>query len=294
MKKNKNKIDTIYSISDNNALLKENDLYFNNEINYKNPLEINFIDENIDEEESQETKNFNLLNFSQYNLDNCAEKYKYEKDQRYQLKIKKGNNKKKFNIIYPENNHSKLIEYETKGNSLNNMKEYNFKKKARSKPRRPRYTNQDNIRRVIKRRFLNSYFKNLINKKLKRAGYIKFIKNFSQSFSGNVTRRNNISIINLTFSEILTNKKFYLEDKLSYYLNNLEIVNLIKKDKNPDLNKLLNKKFCDLYEEYINSDEFNIHEINRLRNAKNEKDEYYIKKYKYLAKNLIEYFSVQE
>ena len=68
MKKNKNKIDTIYSTSDNNALLKENDLYFNNEINYKNPLEINFIDENIDEEESQETKNFNLLNFSQYNL----------------------------------------------------------------------------------------------------------------------------------------------------------------------------------------------------------------------------------
>ena len=294
MKKNKNKIDTIYSTSDNNALLKENDLYFNNEINYKNPLEINFIDENIDEEESQETKNFNLLNSSQYNLDNCAEKYKYEKDQRYQLKLKKGNNKKKFNIIYPENNHSKLIEYETKGNSLNNMKEYIFKKKTRSKPRRPRYTNQDNIRRVIKRRFLNSYFKNLINKKLKRAGYIKFIKNFSQSFSGNVTRRNNISIINLTFSEILTNKKFYLEDKLSYYLNNLEIVNLIKKDKNPDLNELLNKKFCDLYEEYINSDEFNIHEINRLRNVKNEKDEYYIKKYKYLAKNLIEYFSVQE
>jgi hypothetical protein len=294
MKKNKNKIDIIYSTSDNNALLKENDLYFNNEINYKNPLEINFIDENIDEEESQETKNFNLLNFSQYNLDNCAEKYKYEKDQRYQLKLKKGNIKKKFNIIYPENNHSKLIEYETKGNSLNNMKEYNFKKKARSQPRRPRYTNQDNIRRVIKRRFLNSYFKNLINKKLKRAGYIKFIKNFSQSFSGNVTRRNNISIINLTFSEILTNKKFYLEDKLSYYLNNLEIVNLIKKDKNPDLNELLNKKFCDLYEEYINSDEFNIHEINRLRNAKNEKDEYYIKKYKYLAKNLIEYFSLQK
>ena len=48
MKKNKNKIDTIYSTSDNNALLKENDLYFNNEINYKNPLEINFIYENID------------------------------------------------------------------------------------------------------------------------------------------------------------------------------------------------------------------------------------------------------
>ena len=48
----------------------------------------------------------------------------------------------------------------------------------------------------------------------------------------------------------------------------------------------MKKTFYQLYEEYINSNEFN-DEINRLK--KNNGDEY-IAKYIYLAKNLIEFF----
>ena len=93
----------------------------------------------------------------------------------------------------------------------------------------------------------------------------------------------------MKFSEILKNKDFSI-----YHSNNSEIVDLIVKDKNPDLNELLNKKFCELYKEYIKSDEFNIGEITRLRNSKNKKSEYYIQKYEYLAKHLIEYFSLED
>ena len=58
---------------------------------------------------------------------------------------------------------------------------------------------------------------------------------------------------------------------------------------NEELNMILNKTIFQLYEEYINSDEFKINEINRLKNNKMQDE--YITKYISLAKNLIEFFS---
>ena len=52
---------------------------------------------------------------------------------------------------------------------------------------------------------------------------------------------------------------------------------------------ILNTKLRELYSEYINSDEFNVNEINRLK--KKKMGDNYINRYKYLAKNLIEYFA---
>ena len=51
----------------------------------------------------------------------------------------------------------------------------------------------------------------------------------------------------------------------------------------------MNKTIGELYKEYINSDEFKINEINRLKNNKMQDE--YIAKYISLAKNLIEFFS---
>ena len=45
----------------------------------------------------------------------------------------------------------------------------------------------------------------------------------------------------------------------------------------------------DLYEEYINSKEFN-DELKRLKNAKNKNNCYYIEKYIYFAEQLLEFF----
>ena len=147
------------------------------------------------------------------------------------------------------------------------------------------------MRRVIKRRFTNTYLKNKFNKKLKKAGYKKFIECFPQEFAGNVTREINSSIINMTFGQILTDKRIYSGKKLYQYENNLEIVNSIKKDQNSELNEMLNKKFSELFEEYLNSDEFKIGEIQRLLNATKPKSGKYIQKYEYLAKNLIKFFA---
>ena len=203
----------------------------------------------------------------------------------------KKDKKKIFDVIYPEKNYKILTENDINSNSLDLFESFDFNKKTRSKVKQRRFTNQDNMRRVIKRRFTNTYLKNKFNRRLKKAGYKKFIECFPQEFAGNVTREINSSIINMTFGQILTDKSIYSGKKLYQYENNLEIVNLIKKDQNSALNEMLNKKFSELFEEYLNSDEFKIGEIQRLLNATKPKSGNYIQKYKYLARNLINFFT---
>ena len=57
---------------------------------------------------------------------------------------------------------------------------------------------------------------------------------------------------------------------------------------NEQLKEILNKTYHELFEEYINSKEFNIDEINRL---KKNFDNSYIESYIYHAKHFIEFFT---
>jgi hypothetical protein len=239
--------------------------------------------ENSGDLANEKLKNTSTFN-NQITLDETEEEKNLEQ-------FNKKDKKKIFDVIYPEKNYKILTENEINPNSLDLFESFDFNKKTRSKVKQRRFTNQDNMRRVIKRRFTNTYLKNKFNKKLKKAGYKKFIECFPQEFAGNVTREINSSIINMTFGQILTDKSIYSGKKLYQYENNLEIVNLIKKDQNSALNEMLNKKFSELFEEYLNSDEFKIGEIQRLLNATKPKSGKYIQKYEYLAKNLIKFFT---
>ena len=61
---------------------------------------------------------------------------------------------------------------------------------------------------------------------------------------------------------------------------------------NEKLQEILDKTFRQLYEDYINSDNFKVDEINRLKKNNEEDNYYYIEKYKITAKNLINFFSL--
>ncbi len=86
-------------------------------------------------------------------------------------------------------------------------------------------------------------------------------------------------------------KELYIHEKekgLLNYAHNLKNVESGEIKENEEFKNILNKTFGELYKEYINSDEFKIDEIKRLK-KKNEDE--YVSKYIYLAENLIEYFS---
>ena len=93
----------------------------------------------------------------------------------------------------------------------------------------------------------------------------------------------------MTLLEIISKKELYNENDLNKYYHNLNVIENKEIEENEELNVILNKTYCELFEEYINSKEFKIDEINRLKN-KNMNDTY-IKRYIYVAKHLIEFFS---
>ena len=171
-------------------------------------------------------------------------------------------------------------------------KEINFIGNKRAKIKRPRKDNQDNIRRKIKRAFFNNALINKLNDKLKKNGSLKYFMKFPQFFVCDGNRNNNKMILDMTLLEMFEKKELYAnenEEGLFKYEHNLKMVQSEEIMENEEFKKILNKTFRELYTEYINSDEFNIDEINRLQEKKMGDE--YISRYKYLAKNFLEFLS---
>ena len=165
-------------------------------------------------------------------------------------------------------------------------------KRKRFQDRRPRKENQDNIRKKIKRGFFNNGLIKKLNEKLKSIGSKKYLRKFHQHFVNDINQKRNKVLFNMTLRKIFENKELYInEDKegLRNYLNNLKVVQNEEIKENIELKIIFNKTIYELYEEYINSEEFNIIEINRLKEKKMQDD--YIKRYINLARYLILFFT---
>ena len=183
----------------------------------------------------------------------------------------------------------------TKAEVDNNLDEDDVKEKEESqnflkqKRLKSRKENKDNIRKKIKRGFFNNILCEKLNNKLRIIGSNQYITKFPQFFASDVDRKRNKIILDMTLQEIFENSELYIyEDKNGYanYLHNLEVVEKIMN--NNIFKKILSKTFKELYEEYLDSDEFNIDEINRLKKSKMENE--YIRRYKNIAKDLINFF----
>ena len=187
-----------------------------------------------------------------------------------------------FEVIYRENTPI-INENESSSNDLS------FLKKKRFKQRRRRRENRDNFLKKIKISFFNNYMFKKINEILKSTNSKKYFQKFSISFVNDISKKINKEIINMTLLEILEKKELCNGKYLDNYYHNLKVINDKEIQENEELKKILNKTYSELYEEYINSKEFKINEINRLKD-KNMDDEY-IENYLYYAKYFIGFFS---
>ena len=146
------------------------------------------------------------------------------------------------------------------------------------------------MRVKIKRGFYRNLKKKL-NNILKKSGSRKYFDFFPSKFSSEINRKNCKLIVNMTLKEIFLDKNLYKEeneDGLRKYKHNSNVVKSEEVKNNEKLQEILNKTFRQLYEDYINSDDFKVDEMNRL---KKNNDEDYIEKFKITAKNLISFFS---
>ena len=199
-----------------------------------------------------------------------------EKDESNKIKI--------FDVIYREQ--ISLFTNIEKDLIIN---EQNYIKRKRNNKRRRRRDNQDNMRKKIKRGFLNNSLIPKINLLLKSSGNILYFEKFPQNFVSNISRQINNKLINMTLKEIFERKELYEDKDINNYNHNLTVIKSEEIQECDELNIILNKKYCELFEEYINSKEFQIDEINRLKN-KDMNDEY-IEKYLYLAKHFTDFFN---
>ena len=152
-----------------------------------------------------------------------------------------------------------------------------------------RRENQDNIRKKLKTVFFNTFLRKKINEILNNKHRRLYFEKFPISFVNDIRKNTNKDVIDKTLLEIILNKELYSENDLSNYNHNLKVVENKEVKKIGELKKILNKTFRELFEEFINSKEFNIDEINRLRN--NNLDNIYIERYIYQSKHFIEYFA---
>ena len=193
-----------------------------------------------------------------------------------------------FEFVYP------------KGETLFNVIEINSKKdsnkcflrRKRMPDGRSNKDRLDNIRVRIKRGFFNYALLEKLNENLKMIGSNKYFQKFPQHLVSDVDRRRNKELFSLALKDFFENKKLNFNEKNNdcrNYNHNLDVLkdNIVKN--NLEFKKILKKTIKQLYEEYINSDEFQINEINRLKNVKKEDDEY-IKTYIEVSENLIEFF----
>ena len=186
------------------------------------------------------------------------------------------------NYDYKEDNYSKLSQKDIL--LAGKRKRFSF--------RRQRKDNRDNIRKKIKRGFFNNALIKRLNEILKRIGSNKYFEKFPQRFVSDIDQKRGKEIFGMTLGEILEKKKIYrLEKKsgLNNYFHNLQVVQSEDVKENEEFKIILNKTVRELYEEYIDSEEFKIEEINRLK-KKNSKDEY-INSYIYFSNHLMEFFS---
>ena len=152
------------------------------------------------------------------------------------------------------------------------------KKKLFLSRKKNRKIMQDNIIKKIKSKFFK-YIKIILKERLvKRYNYKGSFKFLPQKFICNIKKDDNKSIWNETLLEFLENK---LQSNNKY-----KILGFLKDDKIGEI------KLQDLYNEYLNSQEFEeiVHCIKKEKNV-NEK---YVNDYKINAKEFINYFTQEK
>ena len=237
----------------------------------------NFI--SLDEKEQSEEEISNYIEEGDYayftNAENFIKSNFIEKKEINPIKIEK---KKIFNVINPEI-HLQLIY----------NKDISFlKKRIRSQNPRKRRECHDNIRKRIKRYFFNQIILTDINGELKKRGIANYFEKFPSDFVSDVSRKRNEALMEMTLIQIMKNKEFYKGIYLENYQHNLKILNSLKEETTPDLVKILNTKYRDLFNEFLNSDKYR-NFFKQL--VKDKENNIYLERVLFISKNWNKFFS---
>jgi len=153
-----------------------------------------------------------------------------------------------------------------------------------------------NVRTKIARNFFNKYLIKKINKIIKKIKCPLYFEIFQENLVLNVATKIYIEHLNLTLEEIISYKKLYKVknegNNYQKYYHNLISLEKLKLDEfkyvreKTEINNILKKAFRDLFQDYLNSDEY--HEvIEHMKNSDKKYDNDYIERYIEFSKNFL-------
>ena len=164
----------------------------------------------------------------------------------------------------------------------------------------------DNIRKKIKT-FFHKSLRQIINKKLEKSGAKYFFESFPQIFITDITIRTNFEVMELTYEQLFAftynqeinddksdKGKDYINKRkataIKKYRRNVEVLEYLgsneKISKESGWEVIKNMKYKDLFQAYINSQEFqeSVEELSKKETIN------YISSYNYFASNYISFF----
>ena len=126
-------------------------------------------------------------------------------------------------------------------------------------------TKTNNIKGIIGTNFFNGFLTNKIKEMKDDCGCILDFKKFPKIFIRNAVNHKNKEILDFTFEELIKLAKSCNDNQLNDkdYLRNLEVLEELQSDKNREImekfghDKILKMKYRDLFEDYLNSKEYN-------------------------------------
>ena len=233
----------------------------------------------LDEKEQSEEEISNDIEEGDHayftNAENFIKTKFLEKKEINTIKIEK---KKIFNVIYPK------VRLELIYN-----KDISFlKKRIRSPNPRKRREFHDNIRKRIKRYFFNQIILTDINEELKKRGIVNYFEKFPSDFVSDVSRKRNEKLMGMTLIQIMKNKEFYKGIYSENYKHNLKILNSLKEETTENLEKILNTKYRDLFNEFLDSDKYR-NFFKQL--VKDKENDIYLERVLYISKSWNKFFS---
>ena len=242
-----------------------------------------FVDVNVSSIKKEQEKEKNIIELED----------DFPKSTDFTLKIEENNSKIPLFEVKEENYVGLIREKKDIFQVIYPNRDKNFLKRKILPKGRSHDDRLDNIRVRIKRTFFNYALLKKLNENLKRIGSKKYFQKFPQHLVSDVDRKRNKDIFEMTLRKFIENEGLNCNGKKNDYGNynhNLDVLKDNKVKNSLEFQKIIdNKTIKQLYEEYINSDEFKIKEINRLKNVKKE-DDVYIKTYIEVSENLIEFF----
>ena len=163
---------------------------------------------------------------------------------------------------------------------------YRLKKRNRKKNIPRRKYNTDNIRKKI----IPKFFKYLIKKINNELGLMRIKKKFkflpakfANKFISEVLNEKDKSKVDFTFGQLISKNIFGIPEKEKLYNDNLKVLNYLR---NSNINIIENKRFSQLFREYLETEEFNGGKMD-----KNENDQNYINRCKNKANEFLNFFN---